>query len=371
MKKALIVSLYVDGSCPKFTKELYIGLSSYCETSLLIPGDIENRQELEKIAGIDNIGYLNVKKGSNIIFSKIKKYTNIVKFLIFKNKQIKKILSQKYDMVFYTFFHRWNNIILKVVNTDNNILFLHDPIPHSGEKKNRFKKQYNQVRKMDKIIVLSKKFTLETAKIYNFDKNKIIYIPHFLLKYNNTLPKRTSYVVNEPINFLFFGRIEKYKGINILLEAYKLIENKKYNSTLRIFGSGDFSEYANKAALLSSVFVENRYIDEKEIPDIFLERNTVVVLPYVDATQSGVIAIAYEFGCPVIATNTGGLLEQLDDGKIGYYCKPNDANSLFLALEYFIKNPTILFNESNKIYYYGEKLDSKNIVAELLKKLKF
>ena len=371
MKKVLIVSLYYEGACPKFTKELYIGLSEHCEVNILIPSNMENKHELEEIVGLDNVGCIEIKKGTNIIISKIKKYTNLIKLFVFKNRKTKKIINQKYDIVFYTFFHRWNNILLKQIKSKNNVLFLHDPIPHSGENKNRFTRQYNQVRKMDKIIVLSKKFVSQTAEIYNLDKNKIIYMPHFLLKYNNFSTQRTNYLIEAPINFLFFGRIEKYKGINVLLDAYKMVESKNYNSTLRIFGSGDFNEYSSKASLLSSVSIENRYIDEKEIPNIFLKTNTVVVLPYIDATQSGVIAIAYEFGCPIIATNTGGLLEQLDDGKIGYYCKPNDVNSLFLKLEFFINNPKILIEESNKIYEYGRKLDSKKVMMDLLEKLFF
>lgn len=371
MKKVLIVSLYHEGSCPKFTKELYIGLSEHCIVNILIPSNMENLNELKKLAGIEKIGLIDLKKGKNVIISKIKKYTNILKFFAFKNKKAKEIIKQDYDVVFYTFFHGWNNILLKQINSNTNILFLHDPIPHSGESKNRFAKQYNQVRKMDKIIVLSQKFILQTSKIYNIDKSKIIYTPHFLLKYNDFSKEHTNYHIEKPINFLFFGRIEKYKGVNVLLDAYKMVEDKHYNATLRIYGSGEFNEYKSKASLLSTLFIENRYIDEKEIPNIFLKTNTVVVLPYIDATQSGVIAIAYEFGCPIIATNTGGLLEQLDNGKIGYYCKPNDVNSLFLAFEFFINNPTTLIEQSHKVYEYGRTLDSKKVTGDLLKEINF
>jgi glycosyltransferase involved in cell wall biosynthesis len=54
----------------------------------------------------------------------------------------------------------------------------------------------------------------------------------------------------------------------------------------------------------------------------------VVVLPYVEATQSGVIPVAYSFGKPVVATTVGGLPAQVDDGKTGYLVPPRDERAL-------------------------------------------
>ena len=52
------------------------------------------------------------------------------------------------------------------------------------------------------------------------------------------------------------------------------------------------------------------------------------MLPYISATQSGIVQIAYGFDKPVIATNVGGLPEVVLDGKTGYIVEPEDANGL-------------------------------------------
>ena len=57
-----------------------------------------------------------------------------------------------------------------------------------------------------------------------------------------------------------------------------------------------------------------------------------MVLPYIEASQSGVIPIAYHFGKPVIATEVGGLPDMVDHGRTGYLVPPCDANALAKAL---------------------------------------
>lgn len=131
------------------------------------------------------------------------------------------------------------------------------------------------------------------------------------------------------INFLFFGRIEKYKGIQLLAKAYKeLVQTHSLNITLTIAGSGNLAEYREEFRNIPNVTIINRYIPDNEIGQYFSIPNTIVVLPYIDASQSGVIPIALEYNTPIIASETGGLKEQLNNGEIGIFCKVNDINSL-------------------------------------------
>ena len=94
-----------------------------------------------------------------------------------------------------------------------------------------------------------------------------------------------------------------------------------------------------------------------------------MVLPYLDATQSGVVPIALAHGNPIIASNTGGLHEQLDNGKVGLFCDSGNVESLVELMKSFLENPNLFEIESKKSKIYSETLDWDNAVSELLDNL--
>ena len=73
--------------------------------------------------------------------------------------------------------------------------------------------------------------------------------------------------------------------------------------------------------------VDNEFISEDRVADYF-RRASVVVLPYIEASQSGVIPMAYSAAKPVVATSVGGLPEMVEDGSTGYLVAPRDAAQL-------------------------------------------
>src|SRR4051794_18009029 len=81
----------------------------------------------------------------------------------------------------------------------------------------------------------------------------------------------------------------------------------------------------------------DRRIDADEIPGLFA-RSSAVVLPYTDATQSGVVAMAFGFGRPAIVTNVGGLPDVICDGYNGLLVAPKDAGALAEAISRLIVN---------------------------------
>ncbi len=145
--------------------------------------------------------------------------------------------------------------------------------------------------------------------------NKILTInlgPHILTN-DIECPKELSDISNY---ILFFGRIDKYKGINRLLEAHLLKPSS--DKTLVIAGSGQLTDEEKKMLEKNSnVIFINRYIEDFEINHLF-KNCAVVVLPYLEASQSGVIPLAYKFGKPVIVSNIKGLTQVVEDYVTGY-----------------------------------------------------
>ena len=109
-------------------------------------------------------------------------------------------------------------------------------------------------------------------------------------------------------NFLFFGLIRHYKGLDILIDAFGSLPSD-YNLIIAGEPYGDFSEY--RSAIDSSpardrIFLFNNYIPDSEVKWFFSAADAAV-LPYRSATQSGVNALALNFEVPMIVTDTGSL----------------------------------------------------------------
>jgi glycosyltransferase involved in cell wall biosynthesis len=128
---------------------------------------------------------------------------------------------------------------------------------------------------------------------------------------------------------LFFGRIQRYKGIDVLLEAMSSLPAK---TRLAIAGPGELEAGAQRmiGSLGSRVELHNRFLGDAEVA-VLMQRARVVALPYRHATQSSVPAIAAAFGCSVVATALGHFVEEVPELG-GFLVPPEDPAALAAAL---------------------------------------
>jgi glycosyltransferase involved in cell wall biosynthesis len=141
------------------------------------------------------------------------------------------------------------------------------------------------------------------------------------------------------LRILFFGRIHRYKGLDCLIQAEPLITREVPDARIVIAGTGeDFSRYEEGMAGRSAFEIYNYRIPYEEGARLF-QQASVVVLPYLEASQSGVIPTAYGFRRPVVVTDVGSLPEVVDDGKTGYIVPPRDPAALASAVVSLLKDP--------------------------------
>lgn len=143
-------------------------------------------------------------------------------------------------------------------------------------------------------------------------------------------------VMEEENTVLFFGRLGQYKGIEQLIDAAPLVSAAIPGVKVVIAGSSAGREEYFRALSTrvegDPVFeVHDRFIDNEEVP-AFLNRASLVVLPYIEASQSGVISLAFAFGKPVVATRVGGIPEVMEEGGTGYLVPPGDHRALAEAI---------------------------------------
>jgi glycosyltransferase involved in cell wall biosynthesis len=169
---------------------------------------------------------------------------------------------------------------------------------------------------------------------------------------------------------LFFGYIRKYKGLHVLLDAaQKALEKIKFK--LLVVGEfyddeKSYRQQIEELNLKDDVMVFSDYVPNNEVAKYF-SASDVVVLPYIDATQSGIVQIAYNFNKPVITTDVGGLAEVVVSGKTGIVVQPNSSVELAGAItEFFSEDLAEKFAEEvakqKKLYSWDNLV---NAIEEL------
>lgn len=282
---------------------------------------------------------------SGVHLYQVSTYTNFLGFLLslFNFKKFflifKKIKSFSPDIIYYPFFHPWFPIINLLFPRVPKVFTVHDPILHKGER-NFFLifLQNITIKKCQRIIILSNIFR-KTLVAKNVPEENIDVIPHGIFDYYKKF--REGEILKEeelhPPTILFFGRIIEYKGLNLLLKAFSLIKKEIKEAKLLIVGEGDLNRYKTPLKELKDIKVENRWIKDEEIGGYFSGID-LLVCPYIEASQSGVIPIAYMFKIPVVATEVGGLEEQVNHGITGFLVSPNNPEELAKACINLLKD---------------------------------
>lgn len=144
---------------------------------------------------------------------------------------------------------------------------------------------------------------------------------------------------------LFFGFIRDYKGLDILIEATNYLTDD-YQLIIAGESYGSFDKYTqmiSNSLLKDNIIVFEQYINDDMVSLLFSAAD-VLVLPYKSATQSGVVAIAYQLEIPVIATNVGALGQAVNEAQTGLVV--DEVDSKYLAdtiLDYFNNDRSDIF----------------------------
>jgi glycosyltransferase involved in cell wall biosynthesis len=184
-----------------------------------------------------------------------------------------------------------------------------------------------------------------------------------------SLPESVERVEYQPWG-LFFGRLEQYKGIECLLTACSMM-NGDEESSLRmvVAGRGDLAALWS-GPVPKNTEIRNRFIEDTEAIDLF-RRCGLVVLPYVDATQSAQVASAYYFRKPVIVTRTGALPEYVRQGLTGYVVEPGQPMALSNRLEELLGDSDRLarMGAAGRDWYENQRAQEQQTLLSMYERL--
>ena len=205
-------------------------------------------------------------------------------------------------------------------------------IPHEHRPGDKTFTQYF-LKACDAFITMSEKVMADLKKFQPGKQAR--FVPHPL--YDNfgepidKIAARRALGIDEkdPL-ILFFGFIRKYKGLDLLLTAMRILkEDATFNiPNLKLLVAGEFYEdekpYLHQIKILGvgdSVILRTHFIADSEVR-YYLCAADAVIQPYRNATQSGVTPLAYQFEKPMIVTNVGGLPSLVPHEKAGLVAEP-------------------------------------------------
>jgi D-inositol-3-phosphate glycosyltransferase len=199
----------------------------------------------------------------------------------------------------------------------------------------------------DHIFVHTQKMKNELLKDFGVADQSVTVIRHPI---NNAFPdtgltpteaKSRLGLAESDRTILCFGKVKPYKGIEYLLPAFQKLAAEDGRYRLIIAGEVQKGNEKYLDSLLQAmppeiqkgqVILKTQFIPDEDM-EVYLKAADVLVLPYKDIFQSGVLFLGYSFGLPVIVTDVGSFREEVVEGKTGYLCRPGDPTDLARAIE--------------------------------------
>ena len=239
-----------------------------------------------------------------------------------------------------------------------------------------------QYRLCDHIFVHTQKMKDELCQDFDVPENAVTVIRHPV---NDAFPdteltpieaKRSLGLRVDEKAILFFGRIRPYKGIEYLLDAFRILSaDGRANYRLIVAGEPkkgseeylhEIRQSIKKDFNQGQVILRIQFIPDEEM-ELYLKGADVLVLPYREIFQSGVLFLAYSFGLPVVATDVGSFREEIVEGSTGFLCKPGDPAELAKAIETYFASDLFknLKVRRQEIKDYANANHSWHAVAEL------
>lgn len=337
--------LMIDsGGLSHYTSYLAVGLSKY--RNVILYGLSVEQYRITGASVLKRIKFYDMgkklPKGSSLI-------SNAIRPLMLFLPLMKGLLTTEYSIVHiqgqsYLFF-----LFIPFLKLKKKAIFwtMHDVDFRPSNPGLRGKMESLQVkllcqnnilnRQVDVIIVHGKELKQKLIS-RGVSETKIHVLPHFDYQYLVSNPNLESTSSNGYV--LLFGKIKPYKGMEIFLNAARIV-NKKLGKKVRIMiaGKGDMSHFIPLFRKSDIEYIEilNRYIPDSEIPLLFTNAKCLV-LPYTEASQSGIIPLAYTFSKPVIVSNVGSITEYVDNRVTGLIFEAGNTEQLANCIIELVQN---------------------------------
>jgi starch synthase len=241
----------------------------------------------------------------------------------------KAIQSLHADIYHITSDQEWNlflGLLLRAMGK-RIIYTVHDPVPHLGAPwHNVFLEKLFRYLPHAYIVLSQHSLRLMTSQRIPQAKLALASISDLFIREIDPVPQKEKII-------LFQGRLEPYKGLDVLLDAAKVLADYP-DWKLVIAGTGSITPNVLPHPQIEFL---HRFISDDELVDLY-RRSAFIVAPYIEATQSTIPVMAMVAARPVIASNVGGLPEYVTHEQTGLLVPPGDAHALANAMRRLMEN---------------------------------
>lgn len=309
----------------------------------ILANEIENRDKWEKLFDNDNkIEFLPTYSSK---FGFLKSFFPNRLY----NKCVKRLEAWSPDLLYVPMLTLNARKITDRFKDFEIVTTIHDLHPHPGERNLVQYLIFEHVKKKStKYIILTPSFKNTVCEMYKVSPERVCIIPHAGFSFNQYPP-----VFNKiHWTILFVGRITPYKGLEILLRAMEILKQEFPQLKLVIAGKGEISETENGLIQQNQDCIRliNSWLSEMEIAKLF-ENSDMTILPYTEASQSGVAAASFAAGRMIIASDIGGLKEQVEAGG-GIVIETGNPVALAKAVAKCYRNTAIINEKNHHAYDY-------------------
>jgi len=337
VNRVLLLGVGTDGGAGQYSAQLANGLASHIETVVLLPD--HDRTEFEELLAqsvtietfpMPSTGGATPPPGNRIAGTVER--LGILKSL---GEEIRSIDPDLVHIPFYTSgpLRAYLLPMLKMFGLPT-VGTVHDPQSHSGEESLVFGVDVKEKSRaaggllMDRIIVHGPE-TKKQAIEAGYKESKLRIVPHGIYTH---FPEGDGGI--DPNQLLFFGNIRENKGHDRIPELLDLVAEQHTEVTAIVAGQvphsaeGDWAQQTLKRLRdHERVTLDHDYVSSEQAAKYFAQ-SAAVVLPYYDATTSGVLMVAYRYNTPVIATDVGDLGHYIKDDGTGLLATTNSTKSV-------------------------------------------
>lgn len=300
--KVLIIHWGNNGGGPKFSLEMAKGLSQVPNLELHVSYSEHSDQRLEwESLGIPSYVVRTYKTKKGLILG-------LPRMVVMALKLRRYIRDHDIQAVYSSMFSIWQSLSVPLYISKRILFFpsVHDAVDHPGE--NHWLKELCRAIELKYAtapIAYSRHVQSVLEKRLNGHK-EVIHVPHGI---GATSSQKKTLAMNRDLRIGFFGRLVEYKGIHLYIEAMRLLRSEGVRVRGVVRGNGPIDATTVRE---TSGFIDWKvgWIDEGEIGSI-LDGFDVLALPYIEASQSGVLSLGVGRGIPVVATPIGGLKDQV------------------------------------------------------------
>ncbi len=264
--------------------------------------------------------------------------SNLFRLRKIRRELLAAIAKYRIDRVVVLMSHVWTPLLADSIRCTGAryIVMVHDASNHPGDATalvNRW--LLRDALKADEVVTLSE--FVRSALIARFPQleARTTALFHPVIRSKAVGRARTD----RQVGFLFFGRIMAYKGLPLFVDACELLRTRGREFRVGVAGEGPLGEMAGRLAVLNAVVI-NRWLAYDEVSAV-LGQFDCMVLSNIEASQSGVVALAHGCGMPVVATPVGGLTEQIKDRHSGLVARSVSAAALADAMEEFMTDAAL------------------------------